>query len=110
MHSEHRPALPPSAAAAPDLGNELRICVNIPGLNRAASQELFWSSLVGRSGGYPCNYVHMPLGLLDMAASHQRYMQGVLAAHETRRQAILMEEVVGVKTGGSRVGGPELCV
>ena len=34
----------------------------------------------------------MPFGLSDATASHQRYMQGVLAAHEARRQAILTEE------------------
>jgi hypothetical protein len=35
----------------------------------------------------------MSFGLLNMAASHQRYMQGVLVAHEARRQAVLTEEV-----------------
>ena len=36
----------------------------------------------------------MPFGLLNAATSHQCYMQGVLAAHEARRQAIVMEEVL----------------
>ena len=54
MHVEHR-STPPSPAVAPDAGSELRVRVNIPGLNRAASQELFWPSPVGRSRGYPCN-------------------------------------------------------
>ena len=36
----------------------------------------------------------MPFGLLNMAASHQHYMQGILAAHEARRQAILTEEAL----------------
>ena len=40
MRGERRPASS-SAAAAPDMGGELRVCVNIPGLNRAASQEFF---------------------------------------------------------------------
>ena len=40
MRGERRPAQS-DAAAAPDMGSKLRICVNIPGLNRAASQEFF---------------------------------------------------------------------
>ena len=93
MHGERRPA-PPDAAAAPDMGDELRVYVNISGLNRAASQELFWPSRMGRSGGYPCSYVCMSFGLLNVGAMFQCYMQGVLGAHEARHQAILaaMEE------------------
>ncbi|XP_073360423.1 uncharacterized protein [Aegilops tauschii subsp. strangulata] len=41
MHGERPPARSPSAAAAPDVGGGLRVCVNIPGLNMAASQDLF---------------------------------------------------------------------
>ena len=85
MRGEHRPVLPPSAAAAPDEGSELRICVNIPGLNRIASQELFWPSHVGRCEGPPHSYVRMPFGLSNVAAMFQRHMRGVLAAHEARR-------------------------
>ena len=33
----------------------------------------------------------MPFGLLNKAAKHQHHMQGVLAAHEARNQAILSE-------------------
>ena len=34
---------------APDPGEDggLRVCINIPGLNRAASRQLFWPSRVG---------------------------------------------------------------
>jgi hypothetical protein len=92
MHGERRPA-PPSAAAAPDLGSELCICDHSLGLNRAASQELFWPSRVGRCGGRPHSYVRMPFGLPHVAASHQHHMRRVLVAHEARRQAILTEEV-----------------
>jgi hypothetical protein len=41
MRGERRPARPASAAAAPEAGGEMHICFNIPGLNRAASQDLF---------------------------------------------------------------------
>jgi hypothetical protein len=91
MRGRRRPA-PPNAAAARDTGGELRVCVNIPGLNRAAAQELFWPSRVGRSGGSPCSYIRMPFGLLNVAASYQHRMQGALGAHEAGRQAILTEE------------------
>jgi hypothetical protein len=69
MRGERRPGSS-GAAAAPDMGGELRVYVNIPGLNRAASQELFWPSRVSQSGGYPCSYVRMPFGLLNVAASY----------------------------------------
>ena len=72
MRGERHPTCSTSAAAAPDAADGLRVCINIPGLNRAASQDLFWPSRVGRSGGYPCNYVCMPFGLLNMNASYQR--------------------------------------
>ena len=80
MHGEGRPARPTSSAAAPDAGDELRVCVNISGLNRAASQDLFWPSRVGRSGGFPCNYVCMPFGLLNMGATYQQFTQLALAS------------------------------
>jgi hypothetical protein len=82
----------PRCGCAPDVGDELRVCVNILGLNRAAAQELFWLSRVGRSGGSPCSYIRMPFGLLNVAASYQHRMQGALGAHEAGRQAILTEE------------------
>ena len=39
------------ATPRPGEDEELRVCVNIPGLNRAASQELFCPSHVGRCEG-----------------------------------------------------------
>ena len=36
----------------------------------------------------------MPLGLVNRATAHQRYMWGVLAAHEARHLAILSEEAL----------------
>jgi hypothetical protein len=58
MRGERRPA-PPSAVPSADEGRGLRVCVNIPGLSRAASQELFWPSQVGRCEGPPHSYVLM---------------------------------------------------
>ena len=53
------------------MSGELRVCVNIPGLNRAASKELFWPSRVGLSGGYPCSYVCMPFSLVNVGPTYQ---------------------------------------
>ena len=91
MRGDRRP--PPGAAPCPGEDSELRACVNIPRLNRAASQELFWPSRVGRCEGPPHSYVRMPFGLLKRAVAHQRHMRGVLAAREARHQAILSEMV-----------------
>ena len=82
---------PPGAAPCPGEGSELRACVNIPGLNMAASQELFWPSCVGRCEGPPHGYVHMHFGLLNRVVILQCHMRGVLAAQEARHQAILAE-------------------
>ena len=63
----------------------LRVCVDVPGLNRAASQELFWPSHVGRCEGPPHSYVCMPFDLPNAAAAHQRLLWSILAAQEARR-------------------------
>ena len=39
--------LPRGAAHCPGEGKEFRVCIDIPGLNRAASQQLMWPSRVG---------------------------------------------------------------
>ena len=91
MPGDRRPS-PLNATAAQDTSGELRICINIPSLNRPASQELFWPSSIGRCEGHPHSYVCMPFGLPGTAASLQRCMRGVLASHEARSQAVLMEE------------------
>ena len=41
----------PAAAPHPGEDGGLRVCIDIPGLKRAASQERFWPSLVGRYEG-----------------------------------------------------------
>ena len=90
MRGERHPA-PPSATPAPDKGTELRACINIPGLNRAASQELFWPSRMGRCEGPPHSYVRMPFGLPSAVAAFQRNLRSILAAQEARHHAVLTE-------------------
>ena len=78
-------------AVAPHLGEDggLRVCINIPGLNRAASQECLWPSRVGRCEGPPHSYVRMPYGSPKPAAAHQRLMRAILGAQDVRRSAAL---------------------
>ena len=45
LQGDHR--LSRGAAHCPDEGKEFHVCINIPGLNRAASRLLIWSSRVG---------------------------------------------------------------
>ena len=82
---------PPGAAPHPGEDGGLRACIDIPGLNRAASQELFWPSRVGRCKGPPHSYVRMAFGLPSMAAAYQRDLRSVLATLEARHHAILAE-------------------
>ena len=46
-------------AVAPHPGEEggLHVCIDVPGLNRAASQERLWPSRMGRCEGPPHSYV-----------------------------------------------------
>ena len=69
-------------AMAPHLGEdgELRICINVPGLNQVASLERLWPSRVGRCGGPPHSYVRMPYGLPNTAATYQRLMRDIVEA------------------------------
>ena len=55
LRGDHRS--PPGTAPCPGEDNELGVCVNIPGLNMATSQERFSLSRVGRCEG--------PEGVLD---------------------------------------------
>ena len=63
---------PPSAAPHPGEDGGLRVCIDIPGLNQAASLERFWPSRVGHCEGPPHSYVRMPYGLPNAAAVRQR--------------------------------------
>ena len=80
-------------AVAPHLGEDggLCVCIDIPGLNRAASQERLWPSCVGRCEGPPHSYVCMPYGLPNAAVTYQRLMRGIMEAQEARRSAALAE-------------------
>ena len=80
-----------SPGAAPHPGEDagLRICIDDAGLNRAASQELFWPSCVGRCKGPPHSYVRMPFGLPSVSSAYQRNMRSIMAAQEARHHAVL---------------------
>ena len=82
-----------SRGAAPHPGEDagLRVCIDVPGLNRAASQERFWPSRVDRCEGPPHSYVRMPFGLPSVASAYQRNVRQVLAAQEARFHAVLEE-------------------
>ena len=77
----------PGVAPHPDEDAGLRVCINVPGLNRAASQELFCPSRMGCCEGPPHNYVCMPFGLPSAAIAFQHRMRDVLEAREARHQA-----------------------
>ena len=81
----------PAVAPHPGEDGGLRVCIDIPGLNRAASQERFWPSRVGCCKGPPHSYVRMPFGLPSVASAYQRNMRRVLAAQEARYHAVLEE-------------------
>ena len=82
-----------AATVAPHPGEDggLRVCIDIPGLNRAASQERNWTSRMGRCKGPPHSYVRMPYGLPSMAVAYQRLMRGIMKAQENRHSAALAE-------------------
>ena len=82
-----------SPGAAPHPGEDagLRVCIDVPGLNRAASQELFWPSRVGLSEGPPHSYVRMPFGLPSVASAYQRNLRRALATQEARHHAVLTD-------------------
>ena len=81
----------PAVAPHPGEDGGLRVCIDIPGLNRVASLERLWPSRVGRCGGPPHSYVRMPYGLPNAAAVHRRLMRSILEAQEARHSAVLAE-------------------
>ena len=81
----------PAVAPHPGKDGGLRVCIDIPGLNRAASQERIWPSRVGRCEGPPHSYVRMPFGLPNAAAAHQRLMRSILEAQVAKHRALLEE-------------------
>ena len=81
----------PAVAPHPGEDGGLCVCIDIPGLNRAASQERLWPSRVGRCEGPPHSYVCMPYGLPNVATVRQRLMRSILEAQEARRSTVLAE-------------------
>ena len=79
----------PAVAPHPGEDGGLRVCIDIPGLNRVASLERLWPSRVGRCGGPPHNYVRMPYGLLNATDTYRRLMRGITETRETMRSAAL---------------------
>ena len=79
----------PAVAPHPGEDGGLRVCIDIPGLNRVASLERLWPSRVGRCGGPPHSCVRMPYGLPNTAVTYQRLMRGITEAREARRFAAL---------------------
>lgn len=81
----------PAIAPHPGEDGGLRVCIDIPGLNRAASQECLWPSRVGRCEGPPHSYVRMPYVLPNTAAVRQHLMRNILEAQAVRNSAVLAE-------------------
>ena len=104
MSGDRRPP-----GAAPHLGEdgELRVCVDIPRLNRAASQERFWPSRVGRCEGPPHSYVRMPFGLPNAASTYQRHLWSIMSAQEARHHAVLTEMKTVLKEPPGPLEPPE---
>ena len=88
MHGSHRL---PTVAPYPGEDGGLRICIDVPGLNRAASQERLWPSRVGHCEGPPHSYIPMPFGMPNAVAAHQRLLRSILEAQEVRHRAVLAE-------------------
>ena len=81
----------PAVAPHPGEDGGLHVCIDVPGLNQVATMERLWPSRVGRCDGPPHNYVRMPYGLPNVAATYQRLMRGIMQAQEARRYAALAE-------------------
>ena len=60
----------PDAAPHPGEDGGLRAYIDVLGLNRAASQERFYPSRVGRCEGPLHSYVRMPFGLPNASATY----------------------------------------
>ena len=81
----------PAVAPHPGEDGGLCVCIDIPWLKRAASQERLWPSRAGRCDGPPHNYVRMPYGLPNTAVVRQRLMRSILEAQAARHHAVLEE-------------------
>ena len=81
----------PTIAPHPGKDGGLRVRVDVPGLNRAASQERLWPSRVGRCEGPPHSYFRMPFGLPNAVAAHQCFLRSILEAQEVRHCVVQAE-------------------
>ena len=81
----------PTVAPHPGEDGGLRVCIDVPGLNRAASQDCLWPARVVRCEGPPHSYVRMPFGLPSVSSAYQRNLRHILAAQEARHHAVLTE-------------------
>ena len=97
----------PTVAPHPGEDGGLCVCIDIPGLNRAASQERLWPSRVGRCKGPPHSYVRMPFGLPNAAAAHQHLMRSILEAQEVRHSAVLAEMEMALEEPPAPLEPPE---
>ena len=91
LKSHTRDSCLPGVAPHPGKDGGLRICIHYPGLNRVASQERFWPSRMGCCEGPPHNYVCMPFGLPNAAATYQRHLPSILETQEAKHHTILAE-------------------
>ena len=98
---------PPGVAPHPGEGGEMHVCIDIPGLNRATSQEHFSPSRVGRYEGPPHSYVRMLFGLPSVAAAFQRNLQSIMAGQEARHHVVLMEMATVLKEPPGPPESPE---
>ena len=104
MHGSRRL---PAAAPHPGEDGGLRVCMDVPGLNRAASQERRWPSHMGRCEGPPHNYVRMAFGLPNTVAAHQCLLRSILEAQEVRHCAVLAEMEMFLEDLPEPPGPPE---
>ena len=81
----------PAIAPHPGEDGGLRVFVDVPGLNRAASQERLWPLRARRCKGPPHSYICMSFGLLNAVTAHQRLLRSILEVHEVRHGAVLAE-------------------
>ena len=104
MRGSHRL---PAVAPHPGEDGGLRVCIDVPGLNRAASQERLWPSRVGCCEGPPHSYVRMPLGLPNAATTHQCLLRSILEAQEVRHCAVLAEMEMALRDPSAPPEPPE---
>ena len=97
----------PAVAPHPGEDGGLRVCIDVPGLNQAASQERLWPSRVGCCEGPPHSYARMPFGLPNAAAAHQRLMRSILEAQVARHRAFLEEMETGLEESPGPSEPPE---